>query len=99
MADQEDQNEVVHLAPAPSVDAARPIQASVIEKALIPSIFSHAPSSDNSEQLFRHWMERFTNYINTLSANQAMSEISKKMILVNLVSAEVFELFHDSDTF
>ena len=28
-----------------------------------------------------------------------MSEISKKMILVNLVSAEVFELFRDSDTF
>ena len=28
MADQEDQNEVVHLAPAPNVDAARPIHYS-----------------------------------------------------------------------
>ena len=57
----------------------------VIEKALTPSILNHPPGARRVDQLFRHWINRFTNYVEILTTNpeHPVSDKTKKMILIN----------------
>ena len=73
----------------------------VIEKALTPSIFNHPPGAPRAFQLFRHWINRFTNYVEIITANpeHPVSDETKKMIFNNLISAEVYELFREAETY
>ena len=72
------------------------------DKILQPQRLEIDPNSNNSEKLFKHWRETFTNYVDDAYesiTDPAVLEKKKRRALINSVSADVFELISDASSF
>ena len=66
-----------------------------VRSVLKPSRFCADPSDPSASKVFRHWYKTFENFVN-YGANGNLDRLS---LLVNYVSAEVFELIEDAQTY
>ena len=66
-----------------------------MDKILRPERFHCEPNAENSTKRWQHWLTTFENFIETIESD----DLNKLKVLVNYLSAEVYQFISEADDF
>ena len=74
-----------------------------MDKLLKPERFQTEPTDPNAEKLYKHWKLTFNNYLETVGTTPESTPAgrtrSKLFALINNISADVFDIISEAESF